>query len=946
MRKFRFWALVALLFTTIACEEDPFQKLPSTKSPVLTLTSEATIDFDSKGGKGSISYTLENPKEGVKVEASCEAQWIKNLTVGERITFTVTSNPEKEGRESRVVVSYTGADGFEVKIKQLGDGEMPLPTDVEVLAEGENAASLPLISTNPALFTDKTTEPVVVRVNVAGTAFEEKFDEFYAHTGVITDKSTSNGDWKYVKTDWGTNSDDTKLVRYGNTDIFYLVLNGGPKAYYGVPEGEAIEKLAFVFRSADSKSELKDNGNDIFITLSKGGLDILFTSPQNGEIWEVGTPYTVSVQFSEATYGKLFQNEQLVAESNGEKISYEFTPSQAEDLIFKAEAGNGTEVITEEVRVSILGETIDQTRPAGVREGVTVEGSEATFVLYAPGKESVSLLGDFNDFQVSNDYLMKRDGDYFWCTVSGLESNVEYAYQFLVDGSIRVGDPYGTKVLDPWNDPWIPASTYPDLKAFPTNASDMVCTFTTATPAPYNWSDFDRPAKNALAIYELHFRDFSSTSDIDGAMEHLDYLDRLGVNAIELMPIMEFDGNDSWGYNPCFYFAPDKAYGTAEDYKKFIDECHKRGMAVIVDVVFNHATGLFPWAKMWWDGSKNCTAAENPFFNVEAVHNWSVFHDFNHTYEKTRSYFKEVLQYWLEEYNIDGYRFDLTKGIVQHPGNYDASGYSSERIGFLKEYADAIREVSSDAYIIFEHFCDTREENELAAYKDILLWSNNGMGGYHESVMGWTGGGKSDFSGAFRSGRVNNIETHDEERAGYSAVTYGQSWVKNDWSRISKQLQSAYAFHFLSPYPKMMWQFGELGYDYSIEYNDRTGRKPVKWEYYEDPDRRALYDTLSKVISFRTENEAMYADGVTVEEFSHRVGDSYMSAKQLIYRTSAGSVVVVANFSNNDATAQSIKVGENGTWTNLLTEESVTITDGTFTAAPKAGELIILVKTN
>ncbi len=936
MKKMHFFAFMVLLFTAVACSDSKPDYYIPTKAPVLTLTSEDTFSFTQEGGSGEITYTLTHPKEGAKLQADCEADWVSDLIAGEKISFTVKENTEKKERSTSIRVSYPKAEGFEVKIHQEGN--------LQVLAQEEDPASLPLISSNPAIFTDATTDGVIVRVNVAGTAFEGKFEEFYAHTGVITDKSTGLGDWKYVKTDWGENSEETKLVRYQQSNIFYLVFPQGPRAYYGVPEGEKIQQLAFVFRSADSKSELKDNGNDIFLNLSEEGLNALFTSPSTGAIWEIGRSYTVTVQFSEATYGKLFCNGELVAESNGEAIRYNYTPQQPEDLLFKAEAGDGTEVVTSEIQVVVLGQTEEQPRPANAREGVTLNGSEATFVLYAPGKESVSLLGDFNDFLISNKYLMKRDGDYFWTTISGLNADTEYAYQFLVDGSIRVGDPYGTKVLDPWNDQWIPESTYPNLKAYPANASEMVCTFTTSTSTPYDWAPFERPKKNALAIYELHFRDFSSTSDIDGALEHLDYLDQLGINAIELMPIMEFDGNDSWGYNPCFYFAPDKAYGTVEDYKHFINECHKRGIAVIVDVVFNHATGQFPWAKMWWDSSKNCTSSENPFFNVEAVHNWSVYHDFNHTYDKTRSYFKEVLQYWLREYNIDGYRFDLTKGIVQHPGNYDASGYSAERIGFLKEYADAIREVSDNAYIIFEHFCDNSEENELAAYKDILLWSNNGMGAYGESVMGWTGNGKSDFSGAFRAGRVNNIETHDEERIGYKAITYGASWMKNDWSRISEQIQSAYAFHFLSPYPKMMWQFGELAYDYTIEYNGRTGRKPVKWDYYEDPARRAIYDTLSKVISFRTEHEAMYADGVTVDEFTYRVGDSYMSSKYLIYRTSAGSVVVIANFSNTDATAQTIPVGENGTWTNLLTNEPVEITDGKYTVSPAVGELIVLVK--
>jgi len=84
-------------------------------------------------------------------------------------------------------------------------------------------------------------------------------------------------------------------------------------------------------------------------------------------------------------------------------------------------------------------------------------------------------------------------------------------------------------------------------------------------------------------IYELLLRDFTATGDLNGAMEKIGYLKSLGFNAVELMPVQEFDGNDSWGYNPCFYFALDKAYGTDHMYKAFIDKCHEAGMAGLFD---------------------------------------------------------------------------------------------------------------------------------------------------------------------------------------------------------------------------------------------------------------------------------------------------------------------------------------------------------------------------
>jgi len=105
-------------------------------------------------------------------------------------------------------------------------------------------------------------------------------------------------------------------------------------------------------------------------------------------------------------------------------------------------------------------------------------------------------------------------------------------------------------------------------------------------------------------------------------MEKIPYIKSLGVNAVELMPVMEFNGNNSWGYNTNFYMAPDKAYGSPEEYKDFIDECHRQGLAVILDVVFNQTDGLAPWYQMYPAGS-------NPFYNATAPHDYSVLNDLN-----------------------------------------------------------------------------------------------------------------------------------------------------------------------------------------------------------------------------------------------------------------------------------------------------------------------------
>ena len=964
------------------------------------------------------------------------------------------------------------------------------PDPIPPIDEDVDYTQIALVGTDPAFVTSETTTPVKILFNAEGTALDPAVykGEIYAHMGVITTASTSDGDWKYVLSGWGENLPTCKFTQNAEyPNIFELTMPEGPRAYYGVPASEEILKLAFVFRAAEPTTgttyiEVKDNGQDIMIPLSKGGLDVMFTSPVNGSVWEMGQSYVISARASGANSLKLYINDQLVEESAGTMIEYNYTTSTYEDLVIKAEASNGQDVVSKVVNACVLGATQSESRPAGAKEGVTVNGDEATFVLFAPGKQSVSLLADFNDFSITNRHLMKKDGDYFWTSVSGLETNTEYAYQYLVDGTIKVGDPYSTKILDPWNDKWINQYTtiYPNLREYPADkATDVLSVFTTSTTPVYTWTvnNFQGVNYNQLAVYELCLRDFTTERSIEAARQKLSYLKGLGVNAIELMPVQEFDGNNSWGYNPCFYFAPDKAYGDEAAYKRFIDECHQQGIAVILDVVFNHATGQFPWAKMWWDG--DATANDNPFFNRSAKHDFNVYHDFNHLYPKTRSYFKEVLQYWLKEYKLDGYRFDLTKGFVQNPSNFAASGYSAERIEILSDYARAIREVKPDAYVIFEHFCDQSEEDKLYADVQALCWNNNALGGYCESVMGWFDGAsdpgtantfycmgdfqgdnwqrgvvmtaegnlfvaqdvvfanannegcdfkirqgttwdvsygttngdysnsigavislngtqnvqvaatvgvkydiyfdnnsnpkrvwvmpdgqkpsassaarpkattyanKSNFS-EFKKGRMNNIETHDEERIGYKAITWGQSWVKSDWSVISKHLQSVYAMHFLTPYPKMMWQFGELGYDYSINSNEagtivgegdqyRTDPKPVRWEYFDDANRKAVYTTLSKVLAFRNAHPEIYAvNDIPVRTWA--VGDADMATKTLVM----DRVICVANFTNG-ASSKTVSGYQSGTWKNLLTGATVSL-GSSHTVHLGASELVILVK--
>jgi len=458
------------------------------------------------------------------------------------------------------------------------------------------------------------------------------------------------------------------------------------------------------------------------------------------------------------------------------------------------------------------------TLPVGMKEGINVVNtSTVTLVLYDKDKngghkEYAHVVGDFNNWTLSNDEKsqMYRDDatGCWWITLTGLTETKEYGFQYYVgtavEGSIRLADAYCRKVLDPDNDSSIASSTYTDNKTYPTGKATGIVSVFKTQPDAYSWqnTNFKIKDKTNLVIYEMLLRDFTSTGDINGAMDKLSYLKSMGVNAIELMPVQEFDGNDSWGYNPCFYFALDKAYGTDAMYKAFIDKCHELGLAVIFDVVYNQASGSHPFARLYWNSSTSKPAANNPWFNVNAPHPYSVFNDFNHESPLVRAFVKRNLAFLLSEYKIDGFRFDLTKGFTQNSSTEStASNYDATRIAILKDYNSAVKEANPNAMVILEHFCTTSEEKELAN-DGMFLWRNMNYA-YCESAMGWPD--NSDFSGLYydtsmpAGSLVGFMESHDEERMSYKQKEYGNYTFKTSLADRMKELKVNAAFFLTVP---------------------------------------------------------------------------------------------------------------------------------------------------
>ena len=190
--------------------------------------------------------------------------------------------------------------------------------------------------------------------------------------------------------------------------------------------------------------------------------------------------------------------------------------------------------------------------PPGARPGINrMAGDTAlVLVLVAPNKSSISVIGDFpgSDWvnTVNFQMLLAPDLKTWWLQIKGLLPNVEYSYQYLVDGTLKIADPYGEKILDPVHDGTLSNNTYPQLRPYPIGKTTGIVSVVQSNQVTYFWKNkFTRPDKTQLVIYELLLRDFLSTHDFNTLTDTLNYLASLGVNAVELMPIQEFDGNQS-----------------------------------------------------------------------------------------------------------------------------------------------------------------------------------------------------------------------------------------------------------------------------------------------------------------------------------------------------------------------------------------------------------------
>lgn len=824
-----------------------------------------------------------------------------------------------------------------------------------------------LLSWSPAF--PKATDAIKITVDASkgNKGLLDFTGNVYVHIGVITNASKNGSDWRYTPFTWGGTAVASQALSKGQNKWEYTITN--LRNFLNVPANETIHNLAILFRAGGCTScaaQRNNDGTDMYVPIYSDGLAIRFEQPPVIPYYlpviepvQVipGLPLKIKAVSSQPVNWELQLNQQTILQNaTQDSISTVLNFATAGNYTVTAIATQGTITLRDSFSFLIGGSVITAPLPAGVKPGINYEAGDTslTLVLKAPNKTKVAVIGDFpgSDWIEKLNYLMYQSPDkqYWWLRLTGLVPGKEYAFQYLIDGSLKVTDPYVEKVLDPFNDGFILPTTYPQLLPYPSGKTSGIVGIVQTRKPTYSWkNNFTRPDKTNLIVYEMLLRDFIGNHDWSTLTDSLEYFTRLGINAIELMPVQEFDGNLSWGYNPAFFFAADKYYGPENHLKRFIDSCHGRGIAVILDMVLNHATNNCPLAALYWDGANNRPAPDNPWFNPVARHPFNVFNDFNHESPDTKYFSTRVMEHWLKEYRVDGYRFDLSKGFTQknNPSDVNAwSAYDAGRINIWRQYYDSIQGYSPGAYVILEHFADNAEEFSLSE-SGMLLWGNANHS-YSEGTKGNVGA--SNFESSLYTQRgwnkphlVSYMESHDEERLMYLNLQFGNSsgsYSTKNFNTAIERNKMAASFFLLSPGPKMIWQFGELGYDYSINTCEngtvnnscRLDNKPLAWPYLNNLKRVELLDWYTTLLRFR--NSSVFNHHFSTSTISHRLSTA---VKYLSIQSDSIKTLVVGNFDVNPSTAN-IVFPKTGIWYDLKDSTTISITALTTSMSFQAGE--------
>lgn len=435
--------------------------------------------------------------------------------------------------------------------------------------------------------------------------------------------------------------------------------------------------------------------------------------------------------------------------------------------------------------------------------------------------------------------------------------------------------------------------------------------------SPYTWSpgetNWKTPALHDLILYELNLAEFGA--DLQGAIDRLDYLADLGVNALSVMPVSNVALEVDWGYLPLGYFGIDERFGRRDDFQRFVDAAHQRGLAVIVDAVYGHTAEDFPYHDLY----RRLQYHENPFMGPFAKDYFGVGTDFKRAL--TRDFFFSVNKHWLETYHIDGFRYDCV------PNYWDGAlgdGYANLVFHTYEYVKGALAQLSRfDAQegprlIQIAEQLEAPEQILEQSYSN-ATWQNASFGAATACARGAAGaianlglrlGAAGYVEQATHNGEVlakaplHYIENHDHSRF---LCEFGLR--QRDWNPLFAEGDRVHWFK-LQPYLiallaakgiPMLWQGQEFGENYFLP-EDGFGRvlllRPLRWDYFYDPAGKSLVSLTRKMVNLRKRCEEFRRGN----HYFHNDYERYLARGLLLFerKTATAVSLVAVNFTHAD----------------------------------------------
>ena len=536
-----------------------------------------------------------------------------------------------------------------------------------------------------------------------------------------------------------------------------------------------------------------------------------------------------------------------------------------------------------------------------------------TFRTWAPNASSVSVAGSFNGWASTQFFLYNEGGGVWSLDIPAVVAGDEY--QFIVR---QPGVSY-------WrNDPHARVLTQ----------SDGVSIVYDPAAFEFSTTDFSTPSFNDIVIYEMHVGTYSGSvgASLDHAIAMLGHVEELGANMIELMPVCEFPGDVSWGYNPSHAYAVESAYGGPDALKRFVDAAHARGIGVMLDAVYNHL-GPTDMAVWQYDGWSENDGGGIYFYNDNRA--WTPWGETRPDFgrEEVRTYLHDNAMMWLEEFWIDGIRMDGTKYIRSVPEEGIELGDGWTWMKWLNESVNAAQPWK---LIVAEDFGDddwiTRPTEWDGAGFD-AQWDGGFVHPIRAAVEAINDGERNMWSvkdaivnayngNAFE--RVIYTESHDEVANGRARVPE-EIWPGNASSWYSKKRSTlAAAVMMSSPGIPLMFMGQEFLEDGWFDDDD-----PLDWAKKETFS--GIFDLYHDLISLRL-NRGGATEGLrgnSTNVFHVNDWDKVVGYHRWQNGDVGDDVVVLANFSNTTFDDYRIGFPLSGHWYCIFNSDA-TVYDESF----------------